>query len=656
MRRYRHLLLLLGALLLPTVAITTMGWQMIKQQRALAETTKQKQKLEWVDAQKRALTEVHRSMTILLDRIKYQESAALATGTGLYSDPAVRLVARIDRDRLVLPWESNPNKDRFRQATQEPEFQKKLAEAERAELVEKRYDGAAALYSQAGQTARNDDQRRYSRFLQSRALWQWGTPEARAKAADIDLDLLKQPSNVVDDFGLPFETYAAGRLAAGRTAEPKILDRLNQDLRAVALAATVSPAGAAEWKRILETMQGSGDPAIRDAAAAASTRLSTRLQELDQAQALQKDFPRIRMAPNEWRIFGEPSWLVGLGSPTGGVTPVIALEASDILRNVESTTHIPGLQFQIVTDGSGDPLGADLPGLGVSFQSTGRAETPADINQSFYALALALVLGLTFLGGYLLWRDTRREVHLSELRSQFVSSVSHELKTPLTAIRMFAETLQMRGYADPEKHARFLGTIVNESERLTRLLNNVLDFSRIERGQKTYHMQPTALAEVVDAVAHAMEYPLAAQGFTLRVHVAEDVPRVNADRDALEQAILNLLTNAMKYSGKSRDIDLRLALQNGSALIQVEDRGIGIPPKDQARIFERFYRVQTPENRGVAGAGLGLALVAHIAQAHGGDVHVKSAPGEGSTFTIEIPLPRAQAGANREVKVAEAHS
>src|SRR5262249_17412478 len=155
-----------------------------------------------------------------------------------------------------------------------------------------------------------------------------------------------------------------------------------------------------------------------------------------------------------------------------------------ILKAAESGVHAPGLQFQIVQSvDSGEPLGVELPDLRVEFSSTAAPEEPAGRKQSFYVLSLALVLGLTFLGGYLLWRDTRREVRLSELRSQFVSSVSHELKTPLTAIRMFAETLQMRGYSDPEKHAKFLGTIVNESERLTRLLNNVLDFSRIERGQ-----------------------------------------------------------------------------------------------------------------------------------------------------------------------------
>jgi signal transduction histidine kinase len=201
---------------------------------------------------------------------------------------------------------------------------------------------------------------------------------------------------------------------------------------------------------------------------------------------------------------------------------------------------------------------------------------------------------------------------------------------------MFAELLQMKG-ADPQQ-ARFLDTIVSESERLTRLLNNVLDFSRIERGQKTYRLEPAALPDVVQAAVRAIQYPLAQQGFSLELTVSDGIPPVAVDRDALQQAILNLLTNAMKYSGPHRQIGLRLYAENGTAMIEVSDRGIGIAEAEHGRIFEKFYRVPIPENREISGTGLGLSLVAHIAEAHGGSVQVKSRPGEGSTFSILLPL------------------
>jgi signal transduction histidine kinase len=137
-----------------------------------------------------------------------------------------------------------------------------------------------------------------------------------------------------------------------------------------------------------------------------------------------------------------------------------------------------------------------------------------------------------------------------------------------------------------------------------------------------------------------MRFPLAEQGFDLRVDICDDLPSLRLDRDAIEQAILNLLNNAMKYSGKNREISLRLSRRNGSALIQVSDQGIGIPAREQRRIFDKFYRVPSKENHAISGTGLGLALVAHIANAHGGSVEVESAPGKGSTFSIALPLPR----------------
>jgi signal transduction histidine kinase len=142
----------------------------------------------------------------------------------------------------------------------------------------------------------------------------------------------------------------------------------------------------------------------------------------------------------------------------------------------------------------------------------------------------------------------------------------------------------------------------------------------------------------VDAAARAIQYPLARHGFELKVAVAEDLPPARLDRDAIEQAILNLLGNAMKYSGDSRSLELRLRREDGRAAIDVADRGIGIAPEEQSRIFEKFYRAPTRENQLISGTGLGLALVEQIVAAHGGEVRVRSRPGEGSTFTILLPL------------------
>jgi signal transduction histidine kinase len=241
-------------------------------------------------------------------------------------------------------------------------------------------------------------------------------------------------------------------------------------------------------------------------------------------------------------------------------------------------------------------------------------------------------------GSYLFWRDVRRDLETAEMRSQFVASVSHELKTPLAAIRMFAETLQMGRLRDPEKREEYLETIVNESRRLDRLLANVLDFSKIEQGKQNFRFAKTSFAAILDTAARAMDYPLRQRGFNLRLRFEDGIPDIQADADAVLQAVLNLLDNAMKYSGDAREIDLILEREGQAAAIRVMDRGVGIPESEQRRIFKKFYRLSDPRNAGVTGAGLGLSLAAQIAKAHGGRIDVRSRPGEGSVFSILLPL------------------
>jgi signal transduction histidine kinase len=248
------------------------------------------------------------------------------------------------------------------------------------------------------------------------------------------------------------------------------------------------------------------------------------------------------------------------------------------------------------------------------------------------------VLAAVFLAAYLLLRDVHREAETAEMRSHFVASVSHELKTPLTSIRAHAETLLM-GRADaPETTSEYLRAIVSESERLTRLVESVLDVSRIEQGRKTYRMTSTCLAEVVRSAAKTMEYPLSQLGFTLTVSTDDTEPTLLADADALEGAILNLLGNAMKYSGPERRIEMHMGSAAKEAFVDVVDHGIGIPNEEQAQIFKKFHRVQSSETEGIAGTGLGLALALHVVQAHNGRIDVVSAPGRGSTFSVRIPL------------------
>jgi len=229
---------------------------------------------------------------------------------------------------------------------------------------------------------------------------------------------------------------------------------------------------------------------------------------------------------------------------------------------------------------------------------------------------------------------------MARLKSDFVANVSHDLKTPLSVIRMFGETLEMGRVTDEGRRQEYYRVITREGERLTRLIDNVLDFSRIEGGRQTYRMTPTSVEPLVRGTLETFAYPLAQQGFKVEVSVAPDLPEVAMDADAVGQALANLIDNAIKYSADDRALTVDARVVDGRLVIAVTDRGLGIAPEEQAKIFEKFYRVGRSDTQGRRGSGVGLALVRHIAEAHGGDVTVESAPGEGSRFSLRLPLGR----------------
>jgi signal transduction histidine kinase len=227
---------------------------------------------------------------------------------------------------------------------------------------------------------------------------------------------------------------------------------------------------------------------------------------------------------------------------------------------------------------------------------------------------------------------------MAQLKADFVASVSHDLKTPLSLIRMFAETLELGRVPEAERRREYYQVIVRESERLSRLIDNVLDFSRIERGRRRYDIVPTAVGPVVQEAVDAFGHVLAQNGFTVETTLPPDLPDVPMDGDAITQALANLIDNAIKFSGPRKVLRVAAEAGAGRLAITVADEGIGIPREEHARIFDKFYRVGRSDTQGRRGSGVGLALVRHIVRAHGGDVSVASEPGRGSRFTLWLPL------------------
>jgi signal transduction histidine kinase len=272
---------------------------------------------------------------------------------------------------------------------------------------------------------------------------------------------------------------------------------------------------------------------------------------------------------------------------------------------------------------------------------------PARLTQSARTLQLTLGLFIGVLlvaigiGSWLIVTDLNRQLRLARQKTDFVSNVSHELKTPLTSIRMFSELLAEGRVTDPAKQRSYLGIITAETARLTRLINNVLDFARMDRGEKKYHLQPCDLAEVVREAADTYRPNLEASGFQFECELPDAALLVNGDRDALAQVVVNLLSNAEKYSDGQKEITVRVQPQAHPlpcAEVKVLDRGLGVPHGSAEKIFEQFYRAHDSLSSGIQGSGLGLTLARQIARAHGGDVVYEPRDGGGSCFTLRLPL------------------
>jgi signal transduction histidine kinase len=266
-----------------------------------------------------------------------------------------------------------------------------------------------------------------------------------------------------------------------------------------------------------------------------------------------------------------------------------------------------------------------------------QAAHTARLTLGLFIAVLVLAIGI---GSWLIVRNLNAELKLARQKTDFVSNVSHELKTPLTSIRMFSELLAEGRVADDAKQRSYLNIITAEAGRLTRLINNVLDFSRMERGEKKYHFQPCDLAAVAGAIEQTFRPHLEAAGFKFICELPDAPVPVRGDADALSQVIVNLLSNAEKYSNGRKEITVQLAQRQSPlphAEIRVLDRGASIPRGSEEKIFEKFYRAHDSLSSGVQGSGLGLTIARQIARAHGGDVVYEPREGGGSCFCLRIP-------------------
>lgn len=257
-----------------------------------------------------------------------------------------------------------------------------------------------------------------------------------------------------------------------------------------------------------------------------------------------------------------------------------------------------------------------------------------------YGALLAVIVALMCLGAFLIVRDVSRESETTRHKSEFVHNISHELKTPLTLIRLYGETLRDKKNLSEKNRREAYEIITRESERLSYMINNVLDFSRIETGRKEFNLKTGHLAGVIRETLESYLYHLEQKGFTVHKEISDDIPPMDFDREAVASVLVNLLSNSMKFSPDKKEVSVRLFRDGDEAVIQVADKGIGIPGKEIDKIFQPFYRCENKAVSDSRGSGLGLTIVRHIAEAHRAKVEVESEPGEGSVFSFILPIFR----------------
>lgn len=368
-------------------------------------------------------------------------------------------------------------------------------------------------------------------------------------------------------------------------------------------------------------------------------------------------------SPEELRhlhtTYGDASYLVSHWQQTHGGRRVLLVAWHDVPRIVHELfpqlyVHDELASRVNVVDGEGrivygPPLRRSGLTLGREFATTLYkwrlnvsmigSEELAEAVQRRRVLEMVLVglSGLVVIAGIIvITLAAARERKLANLKSEFVANVSHELKTPLALVRMFAELLESGRVEEPGKQRQYLQIIVSESERLTALIENVLDFARVERGQASYRFERGSLVDVVQRAVEACRVRAERQGIQLEVEAAADLPLAWIDERALEGAVINLVDNALKYAPESPVVRLEVTCRGEFLEVAVVDQGPGLLEEERKRIFERFERGTQAGKGSVRGSGIGLALVSHIARAHGGEAWAEPNPGGGSRFVFSV--------------------
>ena len=508
-----------------------------------------------------------------------------------------------------------------------------------------RGEDAAAAYKAVAEEADNTN-------LAARALQAQARCLARAGRTEEAIAILGET--------LADEKYRGARDASGRLIAPSAL------LRAVQLAHDARNAEKYYriWDRLSDELRDYGGPVMPS-----SQRrfLMRELQNLP-VDMLPGDLPSFETLPAEDLAAEvveagvtqpasaalEPSAVPGVWQIASPDRTLVALFRQDRLMQelrhiIDTSVSLPGARVRLVppphsltTDNAflALPAGDHLPGWRIALDLEGDDPFAAAAQRQVAVYVWTGALLILVIAGFALAiaGHVGRQMKLTRLKNDLIATVSHELKTPLASMRVLVDTLIEGNVRDNRQAQEYLELIAGENVRLSRLIDNFLAFSRMERNKRAFESADVAVGDVVAEAAGAVRERFSAPGCSFEVDAADDLPAIIADRDALVTVVVNLLDNAWKYSGDQKRISLRASSDADSVSIAVTDNGVGLSRRAAKRIFDRFYQVDPSLSREAGGCGLGLAIVKFIVDAHGGSVDVESEPGKGSTFTVKLPI------------------
>ena len=600
--------------------------------------------------------QVQRDLEASLERFEQTAVQRLLSERSVTSNlpdlsPFLLVVFRIDGDgTLVAPF-------KLPQGTPEVEpsafYRANLAHAGRRERGGA-YDDAITGYLTAHAAATSQQQAGEASYARARSLWRAGrVSEAELALADVFADFAQVRDNRGFRLG-DLATLVMAEIALSR--EPEIGHVVLRDIVERLLAEQWTIGRAAEpavARRALRMLEPRGDPEwIRDA----RSRVAERSTQLYWAERLVGDLGRIAGASTEdqrgFRYYPRPEsgalwatlwWSGDLYAFTFDYDDIVdalaesAAAAGSIDAEISATVGRPDRAHALVTR----PLSPWLPNLAVSVGPIDPQLITARKRQArrLRLLIIFVAVSMTAFGVVLAAALVGQELSSARMKADFAANVSHELRSPITQIRLKAESLQLDLVRDDHDRRRHYDAIVRESERLSRLVDNVLDFAAIERGAKKYTYRPEDVGQVIRDSVNSARQPLEKRGIEqIELDIPDSLPVIWVDREAVSQILTNLLSNAAKYGGEGKWIGISARESLDGVDVAVKDRGAGIAPADLTRIFDRFYRSSDPGVRRRRGTGIGLTIVRYIVEAHGGTITVDSTVGQGTTFTISFPF------------------